>query len=132
METKLDRHGILYRKVHETSDLSDTYIDEDGVSSEPRPYLSGYFIIRVTKVRGPRSSGSEFRGEHAPLLDTDDSGATGKYLRVRAASLLLQQQPPATTVSTQRARAATTAKVCLMQERARKTTTNHAAVSNAL
>ena len=50
---------------------------------EPRPYLSGYFIIRVTKVRGPRSSGSEFRGEHAPLLDTDDSEATGKYLRVR-------------------------------------------------
>ena len=50
---------------------------------EPRPYLSGYFIIRVTKVRGPRSSGSEFRGEHAPLLDKDDSGATGKYLRVR-------------------------------------------------
>ncbi len=31
VETKLDRHGILYRKVHETSDLSDTYIDEDGV-----------------------------------------------------------------------------------------------------
>ena len=31
VETKLDRHGILYRKVHETSDLTDTYVDEDGV-----------------------------------------------------------------------------------------------------
>ena len=46
---------------------------------EPRSYLSGYFIIRVTKVRGPRSSGSEFRGEHAPLLDTADSRDIGKY-----------------------------------------------------
>ena len=31
VETKLDRHGILYRKVHETSDMTNTYVDEDGV-----------------------------------------------------------------------------------------------------
>ena len=31
VETKLDRHGILYRKVHEKSDSTNTYIDEDGV-----------------------------------------------------------------------------------------------------
>ena len=31
IETKLDRHGVLYRKVHLTSDLDGTYVDEDGV-----------------------------------------------------------------------------------------------------
>ena len=31
VETKLDRHGILYQKVHETSNMTNTYVDEDGV-----------------------------------------------------------------------------------------------------
>ena len=31
VEKKLDRHGILYKKVHASSDLSDTYLDSDGV-----------------------------------------------------------------------------------------------------
>ena len=31
VEKKLDRHGILYKKVHATSDLTDTWIDSDGV-----------------------------------------------------------------------------------------------------
>ena len=39
------------------------------------------WLFYYSSVRGrvPRSSGSEFRGEHAPLLDTADSRATGKY-----------------------------------------------------
>ena len=35
----------------------------------------------MSKVRVPRSSGGESDDERAPLLDTDDSGATGKYPR---------------------------------------------------
>ena len=31
VEKKLDRHGILYKKVHASSDLKDTYLDSDGV-----------------------------------------------------------------------------------------------------
>lgn len=34
---------------------------------ESRSYLSGYFIIRRSKVRVPRSSGGEFTGERAAL-----------------------------------------------------------------
>ena len=31
IETKLDRHGVLYKKVHLTANLDGTYVDEDGV-----------------------------------------------------------------------------------------------------
>ena len=53
VETKLDRHGILYRKVHERSDATNTYIDEDGArSSFPCPLCA--LIGRPTVVHpGP-------------------------------------------------------------------------------
>ena len=31
VEKKLDRHGVLYKKVHASSDLTDTYVDSDRV-----------------------------------------------------------------------------------------------------
>ena len=61
VEKKLDRHGVLYKKVHASSDLTDTYVDSDGVRCKG---FVGVFIDDLIVF----SEGADLHREHLSKL----------------------------------------------------------------
>ncbi len=64
VEKKLDRHGVLYKKVHASSDLTDTYVDSDGVRCKG---FVGVFIDDLIVF----SEGADLHREHRIVILVD-------------------------------------------------------------